>query len=165
MVTDKCCYQGIEELIKQAFLHVDIIGPHVAEGHYDLVVSGEIVLPALWEKVVEPAMEVSMHMWPMPELLSPGQGPPRGHQKGQRTREYGSGNLGPRPPPYPPPSPMHRRHRSPALLPSLLPPPNHHGSGEGSSESESLGEAEGQRFNRQKILQVSWVRAYRAFYY
>jgi hypothetical protein len=32
-------WKGMEELIKQAFLHVDIIGPHVFEGHYDLVSS------------------------------------------------------------------------------------------------------------------------------
>jgi hypothetical protein len=32
-------WKGMEELIKQAFLHVDIIGPHVFDGHYDLVSS------------------------------------------------------------------------------------------------------------------------------
>ncbi|KAK4137996.1 hypothetical protein BT67DRAFT_339592, partial [Trichocladium antarcticum] len=48
-------WQGMEELIKQAFIHVDVIGPHVQEGHYDLVgPNGEIILPTVWEKVVEP---------------------------------------------------------------------------------------------------------------
>jgi hypothetical protein len=32
-------WKGMEELIKQAFLHVDVIGPHVFDGHYDLVSS------------------------------------------------------------------------------------------------------------------------------
>jgi hypothetical protein len=32
-------WKGMEELIKQAFLHIDVIGPHVHEGHYDLVSS------------------------------------------------------------------------------------------------------------------------------
>lgn len=32
------------------------------DAHYDMLVSGEIVLPALWEKIVKPGMEVSMHM-------------------------------------------------------------------------------------------------------
>jgi hypothetical protein len=32
-------WKGMEELIKQAFLHIDVIGPHVDEGHYDLVSS------------------------------------------------------------------------------------------------------------------------------
>ena len=27
----------MEELIKQAFVHVDVIGPHVQAGHYDLI--------------------------------------------------------------------------------------------------------------------------------
>jgi MYND finger/Ubiquitin-like domain len=125
-----------------------------------LIVSGEIVLPALWEKVVEPGMEVSMHMWPMPEPPlpppPPRSGPPRGYQRGQRRREYGRGNLGPGPLPYspPPPPPTHRRHRPPTFLPPPLPPFNHHdSSSEGSSEAESLGAAEGQRFHRQKRLQ------------
>lgn len=56
----------MEELIKQAFLHVDIIGPHVQEGHYDLIgPNGEIILPSVWEKVVEPDWAITMHMWPM----------------------------------------------------------------------------------------------------
>jgi hypothetical protein len=37
--------QGIEELIRQAFAHVDVIGIHVADGHYDLIgPNGEIIL-------------------------------------------------------------------------------------------------------------------------
>lgn len=60
--------QGMEDLIKQAFLNVDVIGPHVQEGHYDLIgPSGEIILPQAWEDVIEPDMAITMHMWPMPE--------------------------------------------------------------------------------------------------
>ncbi|QKX62509.1 uncharacterized protein TRUGW13939_09670 [Talaromyces rugulosus] len=59
---------GMEELIRQAFLHVEVIGPHVAEGHYDLVgPSGDIILPQVWETVIEPDWTVTMHMWPIPE--------------------------------------------------------------------------------------------------
>ncbi|KAM7203724.1 hypothetical protein V8F33_002039 [Rhypophila sp. PSN 637] len=90
-------WQGMEDLIKQAFLHVDVIGPHVQEGHYDLVgPNGEIILPTVWEKVIEPDWSVTMHMWPMdktpplrnqmPPGMHPGmgrggpvQGPPGGH--------------------------------------------------------------------------------------
>jgi hypothetical protein len=58
----------MEELIKQAFLHVDIIGPHVHEGHYDLVgPDGEIIPPQVWETMVQPDWTVTMHMWTMPE--------------------------------------------------------------------------------------------------
>jgi hypothetical protein len=45
----------MEELIKQAFLHVDVIGPHVLEGHCDLIGPvGEIILPQVWEESVKP---------------------------------------------------------------------------------------------------------------
>lgn len=58
----------MEDLIKQAFLHVDVIGPHVHEGHYDLVgPEGEIILPQIWETMIKPDWSITMHMWPMPE--------------------------------------------------------------------------------------------------
>ena len=58
----------MESLINQAFNHVDTIGPLVMEGHYDLVgPNNEIILPGLWEKVIEPDWTVTMHLWPMPE--------------------------------------------------------------------------------------------------
>lgn len=67
----------MEELIRQAFLHVELIGPHVAEGHYDLVgPTGEIILPQVWETVVEPDWTITMHMWPMPEPPPPEEVPP-----------------------------------------------------------------------------------------
>lgn len=59
----------MEDLINQAFLHIEIIGTHVAEGHYDLVgPDGDIILPQVWETVIiEPDWDTSMHMWPIPE--------------------------------------------------------------------------------------------------
>jgi hypothetical protein len=63
----------MEDLIRQAFLHVEVIGPHVADGHYDLVgPSGEIILPQVWETVVEPDWSITMHMWPMPDAKPDG---------------------------------------------------------------------------------------------
>lgn len=60
--------QGMADLIQEAFLHIDAIGPHVAEGHYDLLgPSNEIILPKTWESVIEPDWAITMHMWPMPE--------------------------------------------------------------------------------------------------
>ncbi|GFP55755.1 transcriptional regulatory protein SIN3 [Trichoderma asperellum] len=59
-------WQAMEELIKQAFLHVDVLGPHVQEGHYDIIgPNGEIILPSIWEKVIEPGWAVTMTMWPL----------------------------------------------------------------------------------------------------
>jgi hypothetical protein len=66
----------MEDLIRQAFLHVDVIGPHVQEGHYDLVgPNGEIILPQVWETMIEPDWAITMHMWPMPEPKA-ADGPP-----------------------------------------------------------------------------------------
>lgn len=62
----------MEELIRQAFIHVETIGPHVQDGHYDLLgPNGEIILPQVWETVVEPDWTITMHMWPMPEPEKP----------------------------------------------------------------------------------------------
>ncbi|KAF2256634.1 hypothetical protein BU26DRAFT_413523, partial [Trematosphaeria pertusa] len=48
-------WQGMEGLIKQAFLNVDIIGDYVMEGRYDLLNSeGIIILPSYWETVIQP---------------------------------------------------------------------------------------------------------------
>lgn len=67
----------MEELIRQAFLHVEVIGPHVAEGHYDLVgPNGDIILPQVWETVVEPDWTITMHMWPIPEKPKTPEPPP-----------------------------------------------------------------------------------------
>ena len=61
-------WKGMEGLIKQAFLHVDVIGDHVQQGHYDLTgPDGEIILPQVWETTVQPDWEITMHLWPMPE--------------------------------------------------------------------------------------------------
>ncbi|KAL8790421.1 MAG: hypothetical protein Q9213_000573 [Squamulea squamosa] len=63
-------WQGVSDLINEAFLHVEAVEPHVREGHYDLMSSnGEIILPTVWETVIEPGAEISMHMWPLPESM------------------------------------------------------------------------------------------------
>lgn len=58
----------MEDLIKQAFLHVDVIGPLVADGNYDLIgPNGDIILPQVWNTMIEPDWSITMHMWPVPE--------------------------------------------------------------------------------------------------
>ncbi|KAH6842266.1 hypothetical protein B0I37DRAFT_356367 [Chaetomium sp. MPI-CAGE-AT-0009] len=102
-------WQGMEELIKQAFLHVDVLGPHVQEGHYDLIgPDGEIILPQVWEKVIQPDWVVTMHMWPMDKApLRPNQ-PRPGHRPGFAFSRPASsrppGATMPIPPPPPPPA-------------------------------------------------------------
>lgn len=61
-------WKGMEGLIRQAFAHVDLLGEHVMLGHYDLTgPDGEIILPQVWDTMIQPDWEVSMHMWPLPE--------------------------------------------------------------------------------------------------
>ncbi|KAI9700583.1 MAG: hypothetical protein M1820_006737 [Bogoriella megaspora] len=65
-------WKGMENLICQAFQHVDLIGQHVQDGHYDLMgPDGEIILPQVWETVVQPDWSITMHMWPMEEPKKP----------------------------------------------------------------------------------------------
>lgn len=67
--------QGMEDLIKQAFQSVDVIGPQVQRGQFDLIgPNGEIILPQVWEKVVQPDWQITMVMWPLAE--KPGPRPP-----------------------------------------------------------------------------------------
>ncbi|KEQ81127.1 hypothetical protein M438DRAFT_253216, partial [Aureobasidium pullulans EXF-150] len=48
-------WKGMEALIKQAFVNIEHIGPHVANGHYHLLgPNNEIILPQVWEVVVQP---------------------------------------------------------------------------------------------------------------
>ncbi|RSL44826.1 hypothetical protein CEP53_011039 [Fusarium sp. AF-6] len=66
-------WQGMEDLIKQAFVNVDVLERHVMEGHYDLTgPDGEIILPSVWEKVIQPDWTITMTMWPMDEVPPPG---------------------------------------------------------------------------------------------
>lgn len=97
----------MEDLIRQAFLHVDIIGPHVAEGHYDLIgPNGDIILPRVWETVIEPDWTITMHMWPMPE-------PPKVEEILIEVPEI--------PPPPPPEEPKKKGKSKPKI--DLPPPP------------------------------------------
>lgn len=85
----------MEELIKQAFIHVDIIGPHVQDGHYDLIgPNGEIILPQIWETVIEPDWAITMQMWPMPDPPKPAPppgppGPPPMNPNGRPRSSHG----------------------------------------------------------------------------
>ncbi|KAI9858375.1 MAG: hypothetical protein M1813_007479 [Trichoglossum hirsutum] len=103
---------GMEFFIKEAFLHDETIGPKVAKGFYDLVgPSGEIILPQVWEEIVEPDWSVTMHMWPTAEQPPPQPPPP--------------------PPKIPPPPPSSSYSLPPPIIPNtpflfssrLLPPP------------------------------------------
>ncbi|KAI0114152.1 hypothetical protein GGR51DRAFT_479547 [Nemania sp. FL0031] len=105
---------GMEDLIKQAFLHVDVLGPHVHSGHYDLIgPNAEIILPQVWEKMIQPDWQVSMHMWPMDRMVP---GPPPRPPPGPRPpgpRPLGPPPLPLRPPQPPQPPPQQNQQRPP----------------------------------------------------
>jgi hypothetical protein len=107
----------MEALIREAFQNIEVIGPHVVEGHYDLIgPDAAIVLPSLWEELIQPGWSVSMHMWPMQEPSSMYRpfppGPPDNQPKG----------LGI--PPQPGPPPKHQSKHPPG-------PPGYHPKGSG----------------------------------
>ncbi|KUI52761.1 hypothetical protein VP1G_00071 [Cytospora mali] len=86
-------WNSMEDLIKQAFAHVDVIGPHVQEGHYDLMgPDGDIILPIIWDKTIQPGWQVTMRMWPMDKhplqsaSAPPGMPDPRNMTPEQRHR-------------------------------------------------------------------------------
>ncbi|KAK8187865.1 uncharacterized protein BKA78DRAFT_228515, partial [Phyllosticta capitalensis] len=48
-------WKDMEELIKSAFVRTDGLGRRVHDGHYHLVgPDDEIILPLIWEDVVQP---------------------------------------------------------------------------------------------------------------
>lgn len=60
--------QGIDELIQQAFSHVDVVGPQVRAGRFDLIApNGDMILKGQWESLIQPDWTIAMSMWPIPE--------------------------------------------------------------------------------------------------
>ena len=58
-------WNGMEDLIRQAFIGIDVLAPLVAQGKYDLCgPDGGIILPAVWESVIQPGWAIQMLMWP-----------------------------------------------------------------------------------------------------
>lgn len=61
--------QTMEGLINQAFVHIDSVGPHVLEGHYDLEgPEGELILKEIWDSTVQPGWQITMKMWPAEQI-------------------------------------------------------------------------------------------------
>ncbi|QSZ28654.1 hypothetical protein DSL72_003153 [Monilinia vaccinii-corymbosi] len=109
-------WTGIEELIKAIFVHVEVVGPHVNGGHYDIInAAGEVILPQLWGDHVQPGWEVSMKMWPMPTPKPRSPPPPPGESIHVIVDRF----PGPPPPPPPPPAaaPCSHTHLPPTYSP------------------------------------------------
>ncbi|KAK8145120.1 hypothetical protein MY1884_000515 [Beauveria asiatica] len=93
-------WPNMEELIKQAFDNVEELEYQVHEGWYDLVgPNQEIILPSVWEKVIEPEWSITMFMWPLERIQRHARLPP--HMAAAMAR--GRGGMGAPPmPPMPP---------------------------------------------------------------
>lgn len=121
----------MEDLIKQAFQSVEVIGPQVQRGQFDLIgPNGEIILPQVWEKVVEPDWQITMVMWPLADKPGPRVPPDHPFRLGSHRNSTGAmprgGPAMPRGPggvPVPPPGP--RRPGAGGIPPP--PPPDWHG--------------------------------------
>ncbi|THV79578.1 hypothetical protein D6D29_06767 [Aureobasidium pullulans] len=91
-------WKGMEALIKQAFVNIEHIGPHIANGHYHLLgPNNEIILPQVWEVAVQPGWDIKMQLWPLPEptkdgntSVSPGYEAPRKSHLERRTNPASS---------------------------------------------------------------------------
>ncbi|KAI1073919.1 hypothetical protein F5B20DRAFT_565553 [Whalleya microplaca] len=52
------------DLIEQSSHRIEIIGPLIKAGHYDLIApDGSTILPSVWEQCIEPGWLVSMRLW------------------------------------------------------------------------------------------------------
>jgi hypothetical protein len=127
-----------------------VVGHHVADGHYDIVgPNGAIILPQVWETLVEPGWAITMYMWPMAEKgpLGGPPGPPSRHhfdlRRASLTHRHGHRSTGP--PPGPPPSAHRGGPPPPANWPGGPPRPGPpitvlgQGGGGGGSKSKSRG--------------------------
>ena len=101
----------MDELIQQAFLHVDVVGPRVRAGHFDLIgPNGEMILKQVWETVIEPDWTITMSMWPQPERPEMHHGALPDRPRSRHRHASGVGGRGAPPPPT--------GHRGPGTGPS-----------------------------------------------
>ena len=61
----------MDGLIQQAFKGIKVISPEVQRGNFDLLgPDDEIILPQIWESVIQPGWQIKMMMWPPPNGFS-----------------------------------------------------------------------------------------------
>ncbi|KAK4225975.1 hypothetical protein QBC38DRAFT_249114 [Podospora fimiseda] len=59
-------WEGMNDMIKQAFQNMNILDRHVEAGHFDLIIdNGSIILPRCWTASIHPGARITMHMWPL----------------------------------------------------------------------------------------------------
>lgn len=163
----------MEDLINQAFAHIDGLGPHVREGHYDLEgPEGELILKNIWDTTVQPGWQVTMKMWPQLEdhptrprmpPMPPGLSREQQEQWILRQRMMAQQahlhRHGPRPVPGHMPPPMGARPPPPpgAHFPNFGPPGGHPRPGEGIRivPDKQPGREKNKKETKKKV--ASWV--------
>lgn len=64
-------WKGMKTSVRRAFVNIEHIGPHVANGCYNLLnPDNEIILPSAWEMVIQPGWNIKMELWPLPDLIT-----------------------------------------------------------------------------------------------
>lgn len=56
--------QDMERLLRRSFIRYDTMSNEILKGKYDLLSpKGEIILPEIWEAVIQPGWEVELRFW------------------------------------------------------------------------------------------------------
>ncbi|THX69442.1 hypothetical protein D6D05_09007 [Aureobasidium pullulans] len=64
-------WKGMKTSVRRAFVNIEHIGPHVANGCYNLLSpDDEIILPSAWEMVIQPGWNIKMELWPLPDSIT-----------------------------------------------------------------------------------------------
>ncbi|THY33833.1 hypothetical protein D6D00_00820 [Aureobasidium pullulans] len=64
-------WKGMKTSVRRAFVNIEHIGPHVANGCYNLLNPyNEIILPSAWEMVIQPGWNIKMELWPLPDSIT-----------------------------------------------------------------------------------------------
>ena len=61
-------WEGMDGLIRQAFSDDDSTREHVHQGHYDLILPDDVIIPPQeWQAYVQPGCTINMRLWEMPD--------------------------------------------------------------------------------------------------
>jgi hypothetical protein len=69
---DMCkTWTGMKGLVNEAFENIEDLREYVHQGQYDLMgPDGELILPRVWDGLIQPGWEITMHMWPRLRYLA-----------------------------------------------------------------------------------------------
>src|SRR2546423_1517955 len=90
----------MKSLVEQTVADVELIGERVRRSHYDLLdPSGAVILPSLWETLLEPYWTIKMMLWPCGEQSLPEKPLPQRRTMPRQMTSANEEELPPKPPP------------------------------------------------------------------